>query len=99
MPMRIRHSTGNVFRDLGFSKDEADSLLLRADLMIELKKAIESKGLTQRAAAKILAVSQPRVSDLMRGRIERFSIDALVDLLSRLGRHVRFTVAPRRKVA
>lgn len=54
------------------------------------RKSIESGGMTRRDAAKVVSVSQPRVSDLMRGRIERFSIDALVDLLCRLGRHVGF---------
>jgi predicted XRE-type DNA-binding protein len=99
MASRVRHSSGNVFRDLGFSKVEADSLLLRGELMIELDRAIRAKRLTQRAAAKILGVSQPRVNDLLRGRIERFSLGALVDLLSRMGRQVKVTVAPRRKAA
>jgi len=99
MAVRIRQSSGNVFRDLGFGRDEADSLLLRGKLMIELERIVRSKRLTQRAAAKVMGVSQPRVNDLLRGRIERFSLDALVDLLSRMGREVRLTVAARRNAA
>jgi predicted XRE-type DNA-binding protein len=93
-------STGNVFRDLGFSTDEAEHLLVRADLLIQLQKALASRGLTQAKAAKILRVTQPRVSDLLRGRIDLFSSDSLIDMLARLGVHVRFVVKPtRRRVA
>jgi len=58
-------SSGNVFRDLGFAAEEAEHLLIRADLLIQLQKAISSLGLTQAKAAKILRVTQPRVSDLL----------------------------------
>jgi len=71
MAVRIRRSTGNVFRDHGFSEDEAENLKIRADLMIELTKLIEARELTQAAAAKLLGLTQPRVSDLMRGKIDR----------------------------
>ena len=66
MAVRIRRSTGNVFRDHGFSEDEAENLKIRADLMIELTKLIEARELTQAAG-----LTQPRVSDLMRGKIDR----------------------------
>ena len=58
-------STGNVFRDLGFSKDESEHLLVRADLLIQVQKAIESRRFKQAEAAKLLRVTQPRVSDLL----------------------------------
>ncbi len=93
-------STGNVFRDLGFSAEEAEHLLVRADLLIQLQKVLASRGLTQAKAAKILRVTQPRVSDLLRGRIDLFSTDSLIDMLARLGVHVRFVLKPsRRRVA
>lgn len=96
---KITPSTGNVFRDLGFRREEAEHLLIRADLMIQVQKMIASRRLKQNAAAKILRVTQPRVSDLLRGRTDLFSTDALIDMLARLGArvHVRVT-APRRPV-
>src|SRR3989475_7786400 len=101
MKLKVTPSTGNVFRDLGFRGEEAEHLLVRADLMIHLQKLIASRRLTQREAAKVLRVSQPRVSDLLRGRIDLFSTDALIDMLARLGARVRLSVKPsrRRKVA
>ncbi|MBH0202419.1 MAG: XRE family transcriptional regulator [Nitrospira sp.] len=96
MKLKITPSTGNVFRDLGFRREEAEHLLVRADLMIQIQKLIASRGLKQRAAAKTLGVTQPRVSDLLRGRIDLFSTDALIDMLARLGATVRLTVKVRR---
>lgn len=94
--VRVTPSTGNVFRDLGFSKEESEHLLVRADLLIQVQKAIESKRLKQAAAAKVLRVTQPRVSDLLRGRIDLFSTDALIDMLARFGIAVRLVVRPAR---
>lgn len=95
MKLKITPSTGNVFRDLGFRRDESEHLLVRADLMIQVQKLIASRSLKQRAAAKLLGVTQPRVSDLLRGRIDLFSTDALIDMLARLGAQVRLTVKVR----
>ena len=97
MKLKVTPSTGNVFRDLGFRREEAEHLLVRADLMIEIQKTIASRRLKQSAAARILRVSQPRVSDLLRGRIDLFSTDALIDMLSRLGARVRLTIKPARR--
>ena len=98
--LKITPSTGNVFRDLGFAVEEAEHLLVRADLLIQLQKTITSRGLTQAKAAKILRVTQPRVSDVLRGRIDLFSSDSLIDMLARLGVHVRIVLkTPRRRVA
>ena len=99
--LKVTPSTGNVFRDLAFPKAEAEHLLIRADLLIQVQKAIAAKGLKQAEAAKVLRVTQPRVSDLLRGRIDLFSTDALIDMLARLGIGVRLVVkTPRsRKVA
>src|SRR5438105_12919481 len=98
--VRVTPSTGNVFRDLGFSKEESEHLLVRADLMIQVQKAIASKGLNQAESAKTLRVTQPRVSDLLRGRIDLFSTDTLIDMLARLGIGVKLVVrSPKVKVA
>ena len=89
---KIRRSTGNVFQDLGFSPEDAENLKLRADLMIELSKLIKARRLTQAKAAKVFGVSQPRVSDLVRGKIDRFSVDTLVAMLGHAGAHVELVV-------
>jgi len=89
-PIRVTPSTGNVFRDLGFSKEESEHLLVRADLLIQVQKTITSRRLIQAEAAKVLRVTQPRLSDLLRGRIDLFSTDALIDMLARLGVGVRW---------
>ena len=95
--IRVTPSTGNVFRDVGFRREEAEHLLVRADLMIQVQKLITARRLKQREAAEILRVSQPRVSDVLRGRIDLFSTDALIDMLARLGARVRLTVKPSRR--
>ena len=89
MRAKMTRSTGNVFRDLGFPPDEAEHLRIRSDLLIQLQKIISSRRLKQAEAAKLLGVTQPRVSDLMRGRIDLFSVDTLIDMLARLGIRVR----------
>ncbi len=89
---RLQRSTGNVFRDLGFGPEEAASLKIRADLMIQIERLMKRRRLTQAGAGKLLGVTQPRVSDLVRGKIELFSIDTLVDMLTRAGVHVRINV-------
>ena len=93
--LKITPSSGNVFRDLGYSPEEAEHLLIRSELMIAAQKALERRALTQAAAAKVLGVTQPRVSDLLRGRIDLFSTDALIDLLARLGIRVRVVLSRR----
>jgi len=96
MKAKVTRSTGNVFSDLGFSPDEAENLRVRADLLIDLQQAIAKKNLRQAEVAKVLGVTQPRVSELMRGRIDLFSIDTLVNMLARLGVHVKFTLTSSR---
>jgi len=86
-------SCGNVFADLGFDEQEAANLKLRSQLMIEVEKDLMEKKLTQQAAAKVLGISQPRVSDLKRGKVEKFTIDMLVNFLTKLGHNVTVRVA------
>jgi len=81
-------SSGNVFVDLGYSPDEAAILQMRADLMADLRKVIKAKKLTQAKSAKLFGVSQSRVSDLIRGKWERFSLEMLITLATRAGMHV-----------
>lgn len=97
MSLRVTPSTGNVFRDLGFRREEAEHLLVRADLLIQVQKLLASRRLKQREAATLLRISQPRVSDLVRGRIDLFSTDMLIDMLARLGARVRLAVKPDRQ--
>ena len=84
MAIRIQRGSGNVFEDVGFPRAEAAHLLIRTDLMLQIARVLKARKLTQARAAKLLKVSQPRISDLVRGRIELFSIDALVEMLTRL---------------
>ena len=86
--MKITRSSGNVFEDVGFNRETAENLRIRADLMIELRESIRRKRLTQAQAAKLLGVTQPRVSDLIRGKIALFTIDMLVNMLARVGKKV-----------
>lgn len=90
---RITESSGNVFLDLGFPPEEAALLAMRADLMAKLRLTIDEKGWTQAEAAKVLAIAQSRVSDLVRGKWERFSLDMLITLASRAGLHPRLEIA------
>jgi predicted XRE-type DNA-binding protein len=99
MSIQIRRSSGNVFADLGFKAEEAENLKARADLMIELSQWIEAQKLTQAAAARLLGVTQPRISDLLRGKIDRFSVDGLIEMLGHAGASVSFVVTRPSQVA
>ncbi len=99
MTTKVRRSSGNVFRDLGFSAEEATHLKIRSDLMIRLTRLIEDRDLTQAAAATLLGVTQPRISDLTRGKIDRFSIDTLIAMLGHAGVGVRIVLGRSSKVA
>jgi len=88
MSETLVNSSGNVFIDLGYSPDEAAILQMRGDLMADLRKFIKAKRLTQAKAAEILGVSQSRVSDLIRGKWEKFSLEMLITLATRAGMRV-----------
>jgi predicted XRE-type DNA-binding protein len=88
MTETVAKSSGNVFVDLGYSPDEAAILQMRADLMADLRKFIKAKRLTQAKAAELFGVSQSRVSDLIRGKWERFSLEMLITLATRAGMRV-----------
>lgn len=98
---KVITSSGNVFRDLGFGPEEAQHLLVRSQLMLKIEKLLKARRLTQAGAARIMGVSQPRVSDLLRGKVNLFSTDALIDMLAKLGVTVRvaFAASNSRRVA
>ena len=79
---------GDVFSDLGFNAAEAENLRIRSAMMRALVSFIRKGELTQARAAKVFGISQPRVSDLMCGKIHLFSIDNLVILLAAAGLRV-----------
>ena len=93
MKKKITPSSGNVFVDLGFDPAEAAVLQLRANMMSDLRLYIEKHKLTQSEAAKRLGIAQSRVSDLVRGKWEKFSLEMLITLETRLGRTVRVEFA------
>jgi len=88
MAKRITESSGNVFLDLGFEPEEAAILQMRAKLMNDLREYIRANELTQAEAAERLGIAQSRVSDLVRGKWEKFSLEMLIALESRIGRRV-----------
>jgi len=93
MKEKITKSRGNVFADLGFDAGEAVVLQMRAKLMNDLRDFIRSSGMSQTEAAKRLGITQSRVSDLMRGKWDKFSLEMLVSLEARLGRKVTLDFA------
>ena len=93
MNTTITESSGNVFVDLGFEPAEAAILQMRAELMNDLRRYLESSGMTKSQAAKKLRIAQGRVSDLMRGKWEKFSLEMLITLEARVGRKVTLELA------
>ena len=86
---QIIHGSDNVFEDLGFEAAEAASLKVRADLMLDLRRFIQEQDWTQAEAASFFGETQPRISNLMKGEISRFSVDKLINMLARAGIQVR----------
>ena len=88
----VTPSDGNIFKDLGFSSTEAVKLKIKAQLMCQISEWINEKKLKQEEASKLLHVTRPRISDVMRGKTSKFTIDALIDMLERTGKHVTMQV-------
>ncbi|MBS0591628.1 MAG: XRE family transcriptional regulator [Proteobacteria bacterium] len=86
-------SSGNVFVDLGFDPAEAEVMKLRAEVMIRMEQHLKAQGWTQAEAARQLGVTQPRISRLLRGKWEDFSLDMLLTLASRAGLHPTLKLA------
>ncbi|MBS7807151.1 helix-turn-helix transcriptional regulator [Variovorax sp. PCZ-1] len=90
--LSITAGSDNVFRDLGFPEAEAQNLLLRADLTIHIRRIIAKLGITQAEAAKLAGITQPRMNDLVKGRTEKFTLDALVNVAAKLGYTVKLSL-------
>jgi predicted XRE-type DNA-binding protein len=88
-----RKSYESVWDAIEDSPAAAENMKVRSSLMIALKNHIDAKGLTQAEAAKLFKVTQPRVSDLSRGKINLFSLDMLVNMVAAAGLHVQVKVA------
>ena len=93
--MKVTKGSGDVFADLGFSQGQRRNLRMRSQLMTALRGFIEKKGLTQAEAAKRLRVTQPRISDLMRGKLSRFSLDTLVNMSTDAGLEVDLRITAK----
>jgi predicted XRE-type DNA-binding protein len=88
--LQITAGSDNVFRDLGFPEGEAQNLLLRAETSLHIRKTIKKMGITQAEAAKLAGITQPRMNNLVKGRTEKFTLDALVNVAANLGYSVQF---------
>ena len=93
MKKQSKKAAGNIFLDLGFAPAEAAVLQMRATLMSDLRAYIQSEGLTQAESAERLGIAQSRVSDLVRGKWDKFSLEMLITLEARLGRTVNVDLA------
>ena len=90
--VEVHLSSGNVFADLGLA--DADKLKIKTGLVIEIRKAMKRLALTQQEAAKRMGISQPKVSDMMRGNFANLSERKLMDCLTRLGYDIEIKVRP-----
>lgn len=93
--MKQHITKGSVFDDLGFEAGEAANLKIRAALMRAIEDELDKKNMTQLQAAKLLGVTQPRISDLKRGKMHLFTIDVLINMLTRLDKPVSLIIGDR----
>lgn len=91
---KVEVGTGNVFADLGLL--DAKELKLKVRLAVEVNRVLAEQQLSQEAAANLLGIRQPHVSELVRYRLDRFSVERLMDFLTRLGKDVEIRIAARR---
>jgi len=89
----VETGSGNVFADLGYA--DARERTLKVELAMEVNRLLRERRLTQAASASLLGIRQPHVSDLVRYRLERYSVERLMEFLVRLGRDVEIRVRPR----
>ena len=90
--LKIEKGSGNIFRDLGFPPGEAQNLIMRAELMLKIEQFVSKSGMTQKEAARLLEITQPRLNLLLKRKIDLFSLDALVNMVARTGMQVKLTV-------
>ncbi|MGZ8435601.1 MAG: helix-turn-helix domain-containing protein [Candidatus Binatia bacterium] len=93
--VKVARGSSNVFVDLGFDPGDATILKIRADLMLDLRRHIQNNGWTQAQAAEFFGETQPRISNLLKGEISRFSVDKLIVMLARAGITVRVETKQR----
>ncbi len=93
--MNSHITKGSVFDDMGFSESEAAHLKIRAALMRAIEDEIVRRKLTQAEAAKLIGVTQPRISDLKRGKMHLFTVDMLISMLAALGKPVHIIIDDR----
>ena len=91
---KFEQSSGNVFKDLGFSDAEAEQELLKADLAFEIHSILDGRQLTPAKAGKILGVDPSDVLRLKQGDFGRFSVEQLFTLLNRLNRNIEIRITP-----
>ena len=94
---QITPSCGNVFEDLGFP--DAEEMLVKAKLAITIQGIIESRGLTQTKAAQLIGLSQPKLSDLLKGKFRGISEAKMLECITRLGRDIQIVVNPHERPA
>lgn len=87
---KVVRSSGNVFEDLGVG--EPGEALAKSELAILIARAVRDRGMTQVAAGRVLGIDQPKVSELLRGRLTQFSTERLLTFLTRMGRDVEIVV-------
>ena len=90
--VEVHRGSGNVFADLGLA--DAEKLKIKTGLVLEIRNAMRSSGLTQQDAAKRMGITQPKVSDMMRGDFTNLSERKLMDCLTRLGYDIEIKVRP-----
>jgi len=95
--MKKEKTYSNVFDALGFDKEESQSLRIRSELILQIKDISKDHGYSQHDLSKILDVPQPRVSELMTGKIEKFSTDKLINFLSKMGHRITIHSAKERR--
>src|SRR3990167_8352541 len=95
MKLKITEGSDNIFRDLGLPN--AEELLAKAKLASEITEIIQNRNLTQQQAAKIIGTSQAKISDVVRGNLDQFTIDRLIKMLMAFDQDVRIELAPKPK--
>ena len=90
--IEVHRGSGNVYADLGLA--DAEKLKIKTGLVVEIRKAMQKRGLTQQEAAKRMGITQPKVSDMMRGDFANLSERKLMDCLTRLGYDIEIKVRP-----
>ena len=90
--VEVHRGSGNVFADLGLA--DAEKLKIKTGLVFEIRKAMRSRCLTQQEAAKLVGITQPKVSDMMRGDFSNLSERKLMDCLTHLGFDIEIKVKP-----